>query len=231
MSINFGSVADQVGSAFNKAKNAAEDIFADQAALANELIPRQLVLSSRVNLVFSNMNNEQTLVAIGDIDSFSSQLMIENVKRFKPFGFQFQRTIQKISGWKLSFDAKLDGFEIQYIMNAIQDMIQGSVEGSDPTSLIGFKSIPSVGNSPMFTLIETYKFKDHSEISFAYERFMFDDFNYRIPDDNQPIDVTISGFAQRRQILDIDVNDISVLNKIDKDIIDAMNIINRQGIK
>lgn len=229
MSINFGSIADQVGSAFGKVVSKGQDILEDQSELASEKIPRQLILSSRVDLKLSNMNDEQTLVAIGDIDSFSSKMLIEN-RRFRPFGFQFHRTKQKVNGWQLGFDAKLDGYEIQYIMNAIQDLIMGSSEGSDPRNLIGFREIHSVGNSPMFTVVESYKFMDHSVLRFAYERFVFDEFDYKTPDDNQAIDVRMSGFAQRRTIRTFELSNDSVIRQIDSDITTAMNIINNRGL-
>lgn len=221
MGIDFGAAFDgagrAVGSAFDYAKQTGQEIADVFLKLAAEKPPREVALSGQYTLNLLNKDQDQSPLLIGSLDSVNKKFRFET-KYIKPWGFRDVRVTQVLRGFDFDFKAKLDGYELPYLMHLIYLSLNGFDESYNA------KTNASDGllyTTPSFTILEKLEF-DGAFVETRYNNVRVVEFSQSVPDDNGAIELDIKMFSPRSEIVSVKPNSTQIQKIITTNIEDAI---------
>lgn len=186
-------------------------------------IPKKLLLSSKVSITIRGMNGEALDVA--QWDQMRKQKLVEEKKRFKPYGSLKTISLSKDSGWELSVSGlKTDG-QLDRLIHMQEKMLNGVGISSIPSESNTFNSNGVIGIKPLFEVSEIISENDGGYTIFIYEDVSIIGYDETVPADNSPIEYSMTLFSPSRKIIETSYStDNSITETVlDKIITDLVN--------
>lgn len=222
MGMDFGSAFDgagrAIGGAFDYAKQTGQEISDVFLKLASEKPPREVALSGQYALNLMNGDRGQSPLLIGNLDSVNKKFRFET-RYIKPWGFRDVRVTQVLRGFDFDFKAKLDGYEIPYIMHLIYLSLNGFDESYNA------KINESGGllyTTPNFSIVENLEL-DGAFVQIRYNNVRITEFSQNVPDDNGAIELDLKMFSPRSEIIEVKPSSTQIHKIITTNIEDAIN--------
>lgn len=184
-------------------------------------VPKSPIFSSRVTFYLAIPGGENLNIA--EFDSMSKSKLIEEKKRFKPYGSLKNISLKKDNGWEITIQGQKTDGVLDYLIYIQEKLLNGSNISSFPSAENSFNGLNVICGNPLFELSEFVKLNDKSMTNYIYKDVSITGYNEDTPEDNGVITYTLNLYSPYR-----DNTLISMDAKIEKLQTDLGKIITEQ---
>lgn len=212
-----------VGNAIGSAVGTGLDVLLNRPGASAGAIPKKLLLSSKISISIRGMNGESLEVA--QWDQMRKQKILEEKKRFKPYGSMKTISLSKDLGWELNVSGlKTDG-QLDRLIHMQEKMLNGTGISSLPGNANTFNSNGIIGIKPLFEVSEIISENDGGYTIFIYEDVSIIGFDETVPADNSPIEYSLTLFSPTRKMVETSYSNDNTITEtvLDKIINDLVN--------
>lgn len=159
-------------------------------------VPKSPIFSSRITFYLampggSNLN-------IAEFDSMSKSKLIEEKKRFKPYGSLKNISLKKDNGWEITIQGQKTDGVLDYLIYIQEQLLNGTNISAFPSKENSFNGLNVICGNPLFELSEFVKLNDKSMTNYIYKDVSITGYNEDTPEDNGVITYTLNLYSPYR---------------------------------